>query len=133
VVNSKVFTPPFLHPQDKSSLSPVTINAQNSYINKSLASLPTDQQSPSKSTPMSLSVPILLLPSAGEQSPCPIDNPKVMPSQHIQTMKVIQSTSSSLSDFIIPTPASAFNNTSNEIDLVLEKISTNASDMLDEI
>ncbi|CAF1677967.1 unnamed protein product, partial [Adineta ricciae] len=46
-----------------------------------------------------------------EQSTCMIDNNKLMPSQHIKTMKVIQSTSSSLSDFINSTPASTLNNT----------------------
>ncbi|CAF1669537.1 unnamed protein product, partial [Adineta ricciae] len=105
IVNSKVFTPPMNNPNGKSSLSPVS-NTQSCYINKSLASLPIDQQSPPKTTPMSLSVPILLLPSTNEQSTCMIDNNKLMPSQHIKTMKVIQSTSSSLSDFINSTPAS---------------------------
>ncbi|CAF1560874.1 unnamed protein product, partial [Adineta steineri] len=106
-----VFTPPFINTNDKSSVSPV-INTQNNYINKSLASLPTDQLPPSRSTPMSLSVPMLLLPTTNELSACMMDNNKLMPSQHhIKTMKVIQSTSSSLSDFIMPAPASMLNST----------------------
>jgi hypothetical protein len=75
------------------------INTQNNHRNKSLASLSTHEQSTSKSSPISLSVPMLLLPTINEQNLS-----KLMPSQHIKTMKVIQSTSSSLSDFIMPTP-----------------------------
>jgi hypothetical protein len=94
------------------------INTQNNHRNKSLASLSTHEQSTSKSSPISLSVPILLLPTTNEQNLS-----KLMPSQHIKTMKVIQSTSSSLSDFIMPTPTSALKNTSKYIFAFSLKIS----------
>jgi hypothetical protein len=91
---------------------------QNISINKSLVSLPIQQESPSsKSSPMSLSVPMLLLPITNEHSTCMMDNNKIMPLQHIKKMKVIQSSSSSLSDFIIPTSTSTFKDTSKFIQI----------------
>lgn len=109
MINLKVFKPPSF---DNNQLSPV-YNTDNFPINKSLACLPTHQQeSPSKSSPMSLSVPMLLLPITNSHSTCMMDNNKLIPSQHIKKMKVIQSSSSSLSDFIIPTPTSTLKSTS---------------------
>ncbi len=119
LIQSKVFKPPLIinHNHGKISLSPVS-DTRNISINKSLASFPIEQESPSKSSPMSLSVPMLLLPQTNEQSTCMMDNNKLMPSQHIKKMKVIQSSSSSLSDFIIPTPTSTLQSTSNYIYLL---------------
>ncbi len=119
-INPKVFKAPLVvnHHHGNISLSPVS-DIRNISINKSLASFPIDQESPSKSSPMSLSVPILLLPLTNEQSTCMMDNNKLMPTQHIKKMKVIQSSSSSLSDFIIPTPTSTLKSTSNYIYLFL--------------
>jgi len=112
MINSKVFKPPLSNNNyENSSLSPV-FNTEHLPINKSLACLPIQHESPSKSSPMSLSVPMLLLPITNEHSTCMMDNNKLMPSQHIKKMKVIQSSSSSLSDFIIPTPTSTLKSTS---------------------
>ncbi|CAF2839410.1 unnamed protein product [Rotaria sp. Silwood2] len=110
MITSKVFTPPFLTNNEKSSSSPV-INNQNNSINKSLASLQIQQESPSKSSPMSLSVPMLLLPTRIEQNTCMIGNNQLMPLQHVKKMKVIQSSSSSLSDFILPASSSTLKST----------------------
>lgn len=118
MITSKVFTPPILNNNNNLSSSPV-INTQNNHMNKSFASLSTKDQTSSRSVPMSLSVPILLLPTTNEQNTtCMTDNNKLMPSQHIKTMKVIQSTSSSLSDFIVSTPTSTLKSTSKYIFIV---------------
>ena len=116
MIASKVFKPPLMINDDhvKIPLSPVS-DIRNMSINKSLVSFPIEQESPSKTSPMSLSVPMLLLPQTNEQSTCMMDNNKLIPSQHIKKMKVIQSSSSSLSDFIIPTPTSTLKSTSNYI------------------
>ncbi|CAF3597370.1 unnamed protein product [Rotaria sp. Silwood1] len=110
MISSKVFTPPFLNTNEKYFSSPV-INNQNNSINKSLVSLPTKQESPSKSSPMSLSVPMLLLPTTTEQRTCMMDNNQLMLLQHVKKMKVIQSSSSSLSDFILPASSSTLKST----------------------
>jgi hypothetical protein len=119
MITSKVFHPPMQNNDEKSSSSPV-INNRNIQINKSLISLPTNHQSStsSKSSPISLSVPVLLLPVTTEQNTS-------IPSQHIQKMKVIQSSSSSLSDFIMSTPTSTLKSTSKFIDFFLFKINFN--------
>ncbi len=117
-INSKVFKPPLIiNHNGRISLSPVS-DIRNISINKSLISIPIEQESRSKSSLMSLSVPMLLLPQTNEQSTCMMDNNKLIPSQHIKKMKVIQSSSSSLSDFIIPTPTSTLKSTSNYISVL---------------
>jgi hypothetical protein len=123
MINAKVFRPPSSNNNnnnEKSSSSPV-FNPENNRRNKSLACLPIQQkqqqQSPSKPSPMSLSVPMLLLPITTEHSTCMTDNNKTIPSEHIKKMKVIQSSSSSLSDFIIPTPTSTLQSTSKFINI----------------
>ncbi|CAF0996293.1 unnamed protein product [Rotaria sordida] len=111
MIASKVFTPPFINNNEKSSSSPV-INNQNNSINKSLTFLPIKQEaSSSKSSHMSLSVPMLLLPITIEQNTCMIDNNQLISMQHVKKMKVIQSSSSSLSDFIMPASSSTLKST----------------------
>jgi hypothetical protein len=112
MITSKVFHQPIINNDDKNSFSSPVINNRNIHINKSLASLPTAHQSPSKFSPISLSVPMLLLPVTYEHTTSMMDNNKSIPTQHIRQMKVIQSSSSSLSDFIIPTPTSTLRSSS---------------------
>ena len=115
MIDLKVFQPPIINSPKNEILSPVFDNRSIS-INKSFASLPVQQESPSKSSPISLSVPMLLLPITNEEnSTCMMDKNKCLPTEHIKKMKVIQSSSSSLSDFIIPTPTSTLKSTSNSI------------------
>ncbi|CAF1598921.1 unnamed protein product [Rotaria magnacalcarata] len=84
-----------IHDENSSSLP--AINAEN---NSSFLS--PKQQSSSRSSPM------LFVTSVDEQPSPAVDHDKLPPSQpssqHIKKMKVFQSSSSSLSDFISPTP-----------------------------
>jgi hypothetical protein len=139
MITSKVFTPPLSTSSyrisssstkdEKSSSSPVINTRNHISTNRSLISLAIKQQSP----PMSLSVPMLLLPVTNEQSTCMMDNNKLMATQHIKKMKVIQSSSSSLSDFIIPTPTSTLQSTSKCTLLFTEKSRANVNYMLDQM
>ena len=113
-ISSKVFQPPLSisnHSHGKICLSPVS-DIRNISINKSLGSFPIEQESPYKTSPISLSVPMLLLSHPIEQSTSMLDNNKSIPYEHIKRTKVIQSSSSSLSDFLIPTPSSTLKSTS---------------------
>ncbi|CAF2187449.1 unnamed protein product [Rotaria magnacalcarata] len=109
-ITSKVFKLPLSNKDEKSASSPI-INTQNNSINKSLASLPIKYESPSKCSPMSLSVPMLLLPMTTETNTCMIDNNQLISFEHVKKMKVIQSSSTSLSDFITKTPKSTLKST----------------------
>ncbi|CAM4799360.1 unnamed protein product [Rotaria magnacalcarata] len=120
-ITSKVFKLPLSNKDEKSASSPI-INTQNNSINKSLASLPIKYESPSKCSPMSLSVPMLLLPMTTETNTCMIDNNQLISFEHVKKMKVIQSSSTSLSDFITKTPKSTLKSTNSEHMLIIRLI-----------
>lgn len=117
MITSKVFQPPFSIPNNsngKIALSPVS-DIRTISINKSLASFPIEQESPYKTSPISLSVPMLLTSHSNEQSTSMLDNNKFITNDHIKKTKMIQSSSSSLSDFLVPTPTSTLKSTSNSL------------------
>ena len=110
-ITSKGLRSPLSNKHEENFPSPV-INVQNSSLNKSLASLPIKQEFPSKASPISLSVPMLLSPTTDERSADITNNEQSLSFEQIKAMEVIQSSSSSRSDFIVSAPSSTFKSTS---------------------
>jgi len=103
-INSKVFHPPtsIVTSNSIEEISSITPEIKPSY--SSLSSLPIHQSSTSRSSPLSLSVPMLLFPSthqSSEKNVVVISPTSRTSTEHIEKMKVIQSSSTSLSDFLI--------------------------------
>ncbi|CAF3506603.1 unnamed protein product [Rotaria sp. Silwood1] len=105
--SSLLFTSLLTTTNDENSCSLPVINGQ---IISSLLS--PKQQSSSRSSPMLFSTP------TDDQSKSIMDNNKLSSSQHIKMMKVIQSSSSSLSDFISPILKSPLQTTSYHDDIL---------------
>ncbi|CAF4828122.1 unnamed protein product [Rotaria sp. Silwood1] len=105
--SSLLFTSLLTTTNDENSCSLPVINGQ---IISSLLS--PKQQSSSRSSPMLFSTP------TDDQSKSIMDNNKLSSSQHIKMMKVIQSSSSSLSDFISPILKSPLQTTSYYDDIL---------------
>lgn len=104
MINSKVFHPPTSVVTSNSIEEISSITPEIKPSHSSLSSLPIHQSSTSRSSPMSLSVPMLLFPSTHQSNE---KNVVVISSsssrtlaEHIEKMKVIQSSSTSLSDFL---------------------------------
>lgn len=118
-ITSKVFTPSssssttttFTHRpssndnDDKCSSSPV-INLTSFPTNPSMNSLPVQAISPTRPSPMSLSVPMLLLSTNHQSNTCKTKQDESFQSEQSceqsTKMKANQTSSSSLSDFILP-------------------------------
>lgn len=111
MITPKMFRPPLPNQEEKSCSSPV-INTQNNPINKPVISFPKKRESPSKPSPMSLSVPMLVLPMTTETNIPLKSNSQLIKLQHPKKTKVTQSASSSLSDFMIQQPISTLKSTS---------------------